>query len=556
MLQRVDIERTVGAAEPHQVQRRQIARRVVEEHVLRARVRGVDASQFRAGVPVVDRRVVLHAGIRGVPGRFGDAVPQRPRAHRPGDLARGAVGELPLPVGLDGLQERVGDAHRVVGVLARDREVGFRLPIRVEGRELDVAIALAGELDDPLDVVLRQLGLPGGDDLAAQPGVRLRVEGAVAFRVAVKAGAHHGVEVPVGEPRAGDERGDLLLLAHLPGDEVFDVGMVDVDRHHLGGAPCRAARLDGARRAIADLEERHQPRRPAAARQRLAFAADLREVGAGAGAILEEARLAHPEVHDAALVHQIVGDALDEAGVRLRPFIGRRGRVGRAVPMVDEPMALARTVDAVGPMQAGVEPLRRIGRADLRRQHVAMLVVEGAGVFLAVEVAALPAPVGPGAGHAMEDLAGSSALRRSAPRVAVRPAPPGRAPNATAIAARRVRRSWSGARPRRRGGNTFARARRPRPATIRPARRRPSIERRSSRRDCGFRNRQHETPFLRMAIFLLAYTDAPSASTIPRAQFPSFVPCAGGVLGRSSTHIWARHDSKLQNLVCATTFCR
>src|SRR5260370_8589154 len=68
-------------------------------------------------------------------------------------------------------------------------------------------------------------------------------------------------------------------------------------------------------------------------------------------------------------------------------------------------MALARPVDAVGPVQAGVEPLRRIGRADLRRQHVAMLVVEGAGVFLAVEVAALPSPVGPGAGHAMEDPA-------------------------------------------------------------------------------------------------------------------------------------------------------
>ena len=79
--------------------------------------------------------------------------------------------------------------------------------------------------------------------------------------------------------------------------------------------------------------------------------------------------------------------------------------MGGAVAMVDIPVALARSVDAVGPVQTGIEPLRRIRRADLGRQHVAMFVVEGAGIVFAVEVAALPAPVGPGAGHALEDLA-------------------------------------------------------------------------------------------------------------------------------------------------------
>src|SRR5262249_58069492 len=122
-------------------------------------------------------------------------------------------------------------------------------------------------------------------------------------------------------------------------------------------------------------------------------------------AVLKETRLADPEVHDAAFAHQIVGDALDEAGMRLRPFVGRGGGIGAAVLMVDVPMPLAWAVDAIGPMQAGVEPLRRIECADLRRQHEAELVVEGEGVLLAVEVAALPSPVGPGAGHAMEHLA-------------------------------------------------------------------------------------------------------------------------------------------------------
>ena len=74
--------------------------------------------------------------------------------------------------------------------------------------------------------------------------------------------------------------------------------------------------------------------------------------------------------------------------------------------MVDVVVALAGAVDAVGPVQAGVEPLRAVRRGHLHGQHVAVLVVEGAGVVLAGEVAALPAPVGPGAGQAVEHLAG------------------------------------------------------------------------------------------------------------------------------------------------------
>ena len=73
---------------------------------------------------------------------------------------------------------------------------------------------------------------------------------------------------------------------------------------------------------------------------------------------------------------------------------------------VDVIMALARPIDAIGPVQAGVEPLRRIGRGDLARQHEAHLVVIGARVVLAVEIAGLPAPIGPGAGEPVEHLLG------------------------------------------------------------------------------------------------------------------------------------------------------
>src|SRR5690606_8459747 len=87
-------------------------------------------------------------------------------------------------------------------------------------------------------------------------------------------------------------------------------------------APGGAAALDGPGGAVTHAQEAHQPRGGAAAGQRLALAADAGEVGAGAGAVLEDARLADPEVHDAAFVDEVVLDVLDEAGVRLRPGVG------------------------------------------------------------------------------------------------------------------------------------------------------------------------------------------------------------------------------------------
>ena len=63
----------------------------------------------------------------------------------------------------------------------------------------------------------------------------------------------------------------------------------------------------------------------AAAAELLAAGAQVGEVGARARAELEEPGLAGDEVEDAAFVHQVVGDALDEAGVRLRVGVGISG---------------------------------------------------------------------------------------------------------------------------------------------------------------------------------------------------------------------------------------
>ena len=143
-------------AEHHQVQRREVARRVVEEHVLRARVRRADRAGLRAGVPVVDGGVELDAGISRRPGGVADLFPQIARLQRLHRClpSRRAV-RFQSRVVFDGLEELVRDAHGVVRVLAGDGQVGFAVPIGVVGREVDVGVALLGELDDAQAVVLR-----------------------------------------------------------------------------------------------------------------------------------------------------------------------------------------------------------------------------------------------------------------------------------------------------------------------------------------------------------------------------------------------------------------
>ena len=116
--------------ELHQVDARQVASRVVEEHVLAARIAGVDPTAVGAGVPVVDRRVVLHAGVAAVPSTVGHPVDNVLRLIRRaflavvGDPTRGPIFAL-----LNRLHEVVGDADREVRVLEHDRAVGFAIEV-------------------------------------------------------------------------------------------------------------------------------------------------------------------------------------------------------------------------------------------------------------------------------------------------------------------------------------------------------------------------------------------------------------------------------------------
>ena len=270
MLERTGVERSVRLTEAHQVERCQVARCIIEEHVFRARVRRADRSRLGARVPVVDCGVELDAGISGRPGGVSDLLPQVARLDRLHDLVAQARRQIPGLVFVDRVEEVIRHAHRVVRVLTRDGEIGFAIPVGVVGVERDVGVTLLGKLDDAQNVVLRNLVALGFADRLLELGILCRIVAALVFGrvrcgsrrirkgLAIDASFQHGLQMLLANLGAGDEGRNLLLLAHLPADVFLDVWMIDVDDDHLGRAPRGAARFDGAGRTVADLQERHQ----------------------------------------------------------------------------------------------------------------------------------------------------------------------------------------------------------------------------------------------------------------------------------------------------------
>ena len=406
----VDVRLCVELAvrkEGQKVHRRKVAGRVVQEHVFRTGVGSADRPIFRTGVPRVHRIVELDARVSTGPGGVANLIPELARLHGLGDLAICAANERPLGVILHGLQESVGHADRVVRVLARDGDVGFRIPIHVIGGEFDAGVALLCVLQDTVGIGVRDHGLLGRFDRRFQSRVLGGIDRILGRAIPLANGGENLVQTQLMRLGSGDKRGHLLLFDDLPVDEGLDIGVVHVGDDHLGRAARGAAGFDGARCAVTDFEEAHQARGFAAARQLLALTAQGGEVGAGAGAVFEQTRLTHPQVHDAAVADQIILDRLDKASVRLGVLIGAGGFGQDAGLVIDIVVTLRRTIDAVGPMQAGVEPLRAVRGRHLAGQHKAHFVVIGFGVGLGREIAALPTPIGPSSGQTVKHLLGA-----------------------------------------------------------------------------------------------------------------------------------------------------
>ena len=328
----VDVERAVGR-ELHQVERRQVASGVVEKHVFRAGIRGVDACRVLRRVPAVDGGIELHAGIAALPGGLGDFLQQVARLVSVDHAAAEDRTRREIGIALDREHELIGHAHRVVGVLEEDGRIGF--------------------------------------------GVR---------RGAVVAGLH--------------QRPGLGFFFGLAVDEVDDVGMVDVEDHHLGGAAGFATRLDDAGEGVKAFHEAERSAGDAAAGKTFGRAAQRREIRARARSPLEQHAFGLGQGEDGIqrILHRI-----DEAGGALRVAIAAGGELDAADFRVPVPvLGVGVGLDAVA---ADVEPHRRIESGHLVQQDVHEFVVEDGGVFGGAEVSAGEAPVLDGLGDANDELA-------------------------------------------------------------------------------------------------------------------------------------------------------
>ena len=298
------VERAVLVAELHQVDRGQVAGRVVHVHVFRARVRRVDPARVRAGVPTVDRRVVLDTGIGALPRGVGDLVHQVTGREGPGDRPVGPRDQVPLGVVAAGLHEVVRYPDRVVGVLVLDRGEALAVDRHVEA------------------------GVPEGTG--------------------------------------------LLLLVGLAPDEVLDVGVVDVEHDHLGRPAGLAARLDRAGPGVGPAHEADRTGSGPALRQVLDRATDVREIDARAGAAPED--------------HAFLGVPIED---RLHRVLDAEDEAGRALGLLFE---------------SDVEPDRRVEGCLLVEQDRGQLGLEGVGILVAREVAALATPSGDRSGHPADHL--------------------------------------------------------------------------------------------------------------------------------------------------------
>src|SRR5699024_4825165 len=131
------------------------------EHVLGTGVGAIDAAIVGAGVPLVDGGVILDAGIGAGPGCATDAIPEVAGGEGLGRLAVDAANEVPVLALLDGVDEGVGHADGVVGVLAGDGGVGIAFPVGVVDGEVEGFVALLGESEAASDQAIGDARIAG-----------------------------------------------------------------------------------------------------------------------------------------------------------------------------------------------------------------------------------------------------------------------------------------------------------------------------------------------------------------------------------------------------------
>ena len=200
-----------------------------------------------------------------------------------GQVAGRVVEEHVLAAGIGGV-----DARRVLrSVPAVDRGVVLHAGIAAVpggfGNLAQQVFRFEGLGGRPSLTVLVEKSLSRTTAYMKSSVTRTRVVGVLEEDGRVGVGVGTGAVVALADQRVG--LGFFLLLAL---DELDDVGMVDVEDDHLGGAARLAAGLDDAGEGVEAFHEAERAAGGAAAGERFGGGAQRREIGAGAAAPLEE----------------------------------------------------------------------------------------------------------------------------------------------------------------------------------------------------------------------------------------------------------------------------
>ena len=304
-------------------------------------------------MPCVDCRIELDTRVCTVPCSFVDLSPKFSRIERLRNFAIGTTNEIPISVGVYGVHELVAESNGVVGILTADGVIRFSVEVIIQFQAESICNCMLrfAQLLHPFD-----------------------------------------------------QRRNLNFLADFPIYKRFDIRMIDIEAAHLCSSPSCPSRLDRSCGTVADLEETHQSRTLSAAGERLAVSAKAGEICACSRSILKESRFAYPQIHNAAFIHQVIVDGLNETCVRLRMRIGIGSAFESTGSVIGDPMPLSRTVDSICPSQTSIEPLRAVWRSHLVQEHVSDFIVKRLRIFGCFEISVRFSPVFPASCESMHHL--------------------------------------------------------------------------------------------------------------------------------------------------------
>ncbi len=123
--------------------------------------------------------------------------------------------------------------------------------------------------------------------------------------------------------------------------------MIQVETNHLGCPACGATGFDGACCPVPDFKKAHETAGSTASAEFLSLSPYIGKIRSHTRSVFEYARFPDPEVHNAAIIYQVIFHTQDETGVWLRTFVGRRRLLQKAVCLVNVIMSLGLTGDAI-----------------------------------------------------------------------------------------------------------------------------------------------------------------------------------------------------------------